>query len=89
MFAEGDNTDKHYPIRSGQTSLSAAVTNITKPVTKNNFGPSTQKQNHLSFQLLSFICRWRPCWRRARFTSTTTMVAVAQAASVAAVVVEL
>ena len=30
--------DKHYPSRSGQTSLATAV---TKPVTKNNFGPST------------------------------------------------
>ena len=36
MFAE---RDKHYPSRSGQTSLAAAVTNITKPVTKNNSGP--------------------------------------------------
>ena len=39
MFAK--KIDKHYPSRSGQTSLAAAVTNITKPVTKNNFGPST------------------------------------------------
>ena len=38
MFAE---CDKHYPSRSRQTSLATAVTNITKPVTKNNFGPST------------------------------------------------
>ena len=38
MFAE---RDKHHPSRSGQTSLAAALTNITKPVTKNNFGPST------------------------------------------------
>ena len=38
MFAE---RDKHYPSRSGQTSLATAVVNITKPVTKNNFGPST------------------------------------------------
>ena len=38
MFAEHD---KHYPSRSGQTSLTTAVANITKPVTKNNFGPST------------------------------------------------
>ena len=37
MFAE---RDKHYPSRSGQTSLATAVTNITKPVTKINFGPS-------------------------------------------------
>ena len=36
MFAE---CDKHYPSRSGQTSLAAAVTNITKPVTNINFGP--------------------------------------------------
>ena len=33
--------DKHYPTSSGQTSLARAVTKITKPVTKNNFGPST------------------------------------------------
>ena len=31
MFAEHD---KHYPSRSGQTSLATAVTNITKPVTR-------------------------------------------------------
>ena len=37
MFAK---RDKHYPSRSGQTSLATAVTNITKPVTKNNFGSS-------------------------------------------------
>ena len=36
-FAEHD---KHYPSRSGQTSLATAVANITKPVKKNNFGPS-------------------------------------------------
>ena len=40
MFA---NYDKHYPSRSGQTSLATAVTNLTKPVTKNNFGPSILK----------------------------------------------
>ena len=34
----------HYPSRVGQTSLATAVTNITKPVTKNNFGPSTQQE---------------------------------------------
>ena len=38
MFAE---RDKHYPSRSGQTSLATAVANITKPDTKNNFGPSS------------------------------------------------
>ena len=38
MFAE---RDKHYPSRSGQTSLATAVANITKPVTKYNFGPSS------------------------------------------------
>ena len=38
MFAE---CEKHYPSRSKQVSLATAVTNITKPVTKNNFGPST------------------------------------------------
>ena len=32
--------DKHYSSRSGQTSLATAVRNFTKPVTKNNFGPS-------------------------------------------------
>ena len=37
IFAE---RDKHYPSRSGQTSLATAVPNFTKPVTKNNFGPS-------------------------------------------------
>ena len=36
MLAE---RDKHYPSRSGQTSLATAVTNITKPVTKINFVP--------------------------------------------------
>ena len=34
MLAE---REKHYP---RQTSLATAVANITKPVTKNNFGPS-------------------------------------------------
>ena len=38
MFAEHN---KHYPSRSGQTSLAKAIANITKPVTKNNFGPSS------------------------------------------------
>ena len=38
MFAEHD---KHYPSRFGQTSLARALTHIAKPVTKNNFGPST------------------------------------------------
>ena len=37
MFAE---RDKHYPGRSGPTSLATAVTNITKSVTKINFWPS-------------------------------------------------
>ena len=39
MFAE---CDKHYPSRSGQTSLATSITNRnnTKPVTKNDFGPS-------------------------------------------------
>ena len=37
MFAKHD---KRYSSRSGQTSLAAAVTNITKPVTKINSGPS-------------------------------------------------
>ena len=38
MFAK---RNKHYPSRSRQTGLATAVTNITKLVTKNNFGPST------------------------------------------------
>ena len=38
MFAE---RDKHYPSRSGQTSLAAVVINITKPVTKINFRPGS------------------------------------------------
>ena len=46
MFAE---CDKHYPSRSGQTSLATAVTNITKPVTKNNFGPSILQMRSSSF----------------------------------------
>ena len=37
MFAKHD---KHYPSRSGQTSLATAVANITKPVTKIHSGPS-------------------------------------------------
>ena len=37
MFAKHD---KHYPSRTGQTSLPTAVTNFTKPVTKINSGPS-------------------------------------------------
>ena len=41
MFAEHV---KHYPSRSGQNSQATAVKNITKPVTKNNFGPSTSLQ---------------------------------------------
>ena len=44
MFAE---RDKHYPSRSGQTSLATSVTKFTKPVTKNNFGPSTVHVNDL------------------------------------------
>ena len=38
MLAE---RDKRYPSRFGQTSLATAEANITKPVAKNNFGPST------------------------------------------------
>ena len=38
MFVE---RDKHYPSSSGQASLATAITNITKPVTKIYFGPST------------------------------------------------
>ena len=51
MFAE---RDKHYPSRSGQTSLATAAANITKPVTKNNFGPST-KINQMSHQGMSIL----------------------------------
>ena len=36
MYAEHD---KHYPSRSGQTSIATAVANITKPVTKIDSGP--------------------------------------------------
>ena len=50
MFAE---RDKHYPSRSGQTSLATAIANITKPVTKNNFGPSSCVPQYLSFQVES------------------------------------
>ena len=39
MFAK---RDKHYPRRSVQTSLAAAIAKFTKPVGKNYFGPSTQ-----------------------------------------------
>ena len=39
MFAE---RDKHYPSRSGQSSLATAVTNLTKHVTEINSGPGTQ-----------------------------------------------
>ena len=52
MFAE---RDKHYPSRSGQTSLATAVTNITKPGTKNNFGPSTT-QGLLTAQMRRSFC---------------------------------
>ena len=37
MFAK---CDKHCPSRSGQIILATAVTKLTKPVTKINFGPS-------------------------------------------------
>ena len=37
MFAKRDKQD---PSRSGKTSLATEVTNITKPVTKINIGPS-------------------------------------------------
>ena len=40
MFAK---RDKHYPSRSGQTSLATAVTNFTKPLTKINFWPSIEE----------------------------------------------
>ena len=47
MFAE---RDKHYPSRSGQTSLTTAVTNITKPVTENNFGPRLHDSRKISMK---------------------------------------
>ena len=40
MFAE---RDLHYPSSSGQTRLATAVTNFTKPVTKNICGPSREQ----------------------------------------------
>ena len=48
MFVE---RDKHYPRRSGQTSLATAVANITKHVTKNNFGPSILMSHHVQLRL--------------------------------------
>ena len=50
MFAK---RDKHYPSRSGQTSLATAVINFTKPVTKINSGPS-KSHRHSSFLLEGF-----------------------------------
>ena len=47
MFAK---RDKHYPGRSGQTSVATAVTNITEPVTKMNSGPSTLTVSPNMFQ---------------------------------------
>ena len=41
MFAE---CDKHYPSRSGQTSLATAVANITKPRTSHFFDLCTTSQ---------------------------------------------
>ena len=40
MFVMFAKHDKHYPSRSGQTSLATRVTNFTKPVTKIYSGPS-------------------------------------------------
>ena len=56
MFAEHD---KHYPSWSRQTSLVTAVKNITKPVTKINFGPSTLMYGIFipAILLLSLYCR--------------------------------
>ena len=48
MFAK---RDKHYPSRSGQTSLATAVTNLNKNVTKIDFGPRMSyisRSEHLS-----------------------------------------
>ena len=52
MFAE---CDKHYPIRSGQTTLAKAETFFTKPVTRINFGPSTLRQE--GAQRCTFLVR--------------------------------
>ena len=54
MFAK---RDKHYPSRSGQTSLATAVTDFTKPVTKINSGPSTciSKAKTLKKDLESYL----------------------------------
>ena len=54
MFAEHD---KHYPSRSEQTSLSTAVANITKPVTKINFGPSIAQKRMLKGVVIRIF--WR------------------------------
>ena len=43
IISTGMSRDKHYPSRSGQTSLATAVTILTKPVTKIYFGPGTLK----------------------------------------------
>ena len=76
MFAE---RDKHYPSRSGQTSLVTAVANITKPVTNINSGPSSsllpthRLQNYGSYKALyvfalvvirGFNFNAPPAWQR-------------------------
>ena len=52
MFAE---LGKHYPSRSGQTILATAVANITKPVPKNYFGPSTSFNTDAASKLPPFF----------------------------------
>ena len=54
MFAE---RDKHYPSRSGQTSLAAAIAKFTKPVAKNYFGPSTAATK----SKISYFSYWLTC----------------------------
>ena len=62
MFAR---RNKHYPCRSRQTSLAAVEENFTKPVAKNNFGPSALlpkdgiREWHLSF-LAFLVVLWVP-----------------------------
>ena len=52
MFAK---RDKHYPSRFGQNSQATAITNFTKPVTKNNFGPITVvKRGKIFFSFMPF-----------------------------------
>ena len=54
MFPE---SEKRYPSRSRQTSLATAVVNITKPVTKNNFVPSSDINRVTDCKFLWLILR--------------------------------